>query len=320
MDISFVVIGYNEAACLSACLASIRNAKLKGIAYEIIYTDGGSADNSRAIARDRGADKILGGDQRRRAAENRNLGLTAAKGQFIQFVDGDMTLDADWPKAALAFLQAHPRAAAVCGLLKEVNPSTFYQALQIDWHQKTGEIAYCGGAALWRRDILEQIHGFPESIPYGEEPYLCWRVRNELGYQIFSLDHPMANHNLDYRGLVDYWQRSVRCGETYAEIAALCFATKDRLWLKETVSNLLWATLLMVALLLLIMGPFSARMTVAISLCLILFRKTLQWSRQGRPLGVSACYALHVYFSKLPLAWGEVRLFSRLLMRKAHSS
>ena len=43
---SFVVIGYNEAATLKACLESVKTANLDGFSWELIYVDGGSTDDS----------------------------------------------------------------------------------------------------------------------------------------------------------------------------------------------------------------------------------------------------------------------------------
>ena len=309
MDISFVVIGYNEAAFLKRCLLSIRNADLNGIKYELIYVDGGSQDNSCLIADSMNIDKRLGGEKRRKAAENRNLGMKAARGRFVQFVDGDMTLHPSWPATAINFLRSHSNVASVCGHLKEVNSTTFYKALQIDWAQAKGAVDFCGGAAMWRRDVLNKINGFPESVQYGEEPYLCWRIRNEFGYEIHFIDRIMADHNLDYSGFGDYWRRNVRCGQTYAEISTLCFSTKDRLWLRETISNFFWASLFIFALMLVLMASFPVREITGTLLLMVFFRKTVQFWRRGNSWMVSFRYATHVYFSKFPQAYGQLRWY-----------
>jgi glycosyltransferase involved in cell wall biosynthesis len=316
MDISFVVIGYNEAASLGACLASIRQADLGNLSWEVIYVDGGSRDHSRRIAETEGVHKLLGDEKRRRAAENRNLGIQHARGDFIQLLDGDMALAPDWPGSALDFFRATPDAAAVCGNLKETNPSLLFQALQIDWRQSPGEIAACGGAAMWRREVLLQAGGFPEFVTYGEEPYLCWRVRNELGKKIYYLDQLMAFHDLDYRGIGDYWQRNVRVGESYAEIAALCLDTTDKLWFKEAVLNLLWSIVYIFSALFLFFAPLPIRVLIVLVFFLVLSRKLLQLMTSGHPPAVSFMYTAHLYGSKLPIAWGECLWLWKSLIKK----
>jgi glycosyltransferase involved in cell wall biosynthesis len=316
MDISFIIIGYNESEHLKKCLASVQNADTEAIFTETIYVDGGSYDDSLEIARAAGVDKVLGGDKRRRAAENRNLGYQNSTGRYIQFIDGDMAMDPDWPKHAVSFLAAHGEAAAVCGKIEEMNRSAFYQAFQIDWSEREGEVASCGGSAMWRRDALEPVGGFPENVAYGEEPYLCWRVRNELGLKIHYLEYPMVAHNLNYSGFLDYWHRNVRCGETYAEIAHLCHDTPDRLWLKESISNLAWGAVLVFMLVFVLAAPPLLKAWAVIGICGILLRKTIQMRLRGETTLVSLGYAVHVYFSKLPLALGECIWLLRWLARR----
>lgn len=317
IDISFVIIGYNECENLQKCLASVQKANLEHLTYEIIYVDGGSQDNSIDIAREAGIDRILGGDRRRRAAENRNLGYKQSTGHFIQFIDGDMVMDPNWPMHAAAFLTSHEQTAVVCGKIKEANPSVFYQALQIDWSEEEGEIVTCGGSAMWRRDALDAVNGFPETVAYGEEPYLCWRVRNELGLTIYFLAHPMVDHDLNYSGFTDYWRRNVRCGETYAEIAHLCHDTADRLWFKESISNLAWGAVLLFVFLILLAAPPFLKIWMTIGLCAVLLRKAVQMRIRGETVFVSLGYAVHVYFSKLPLALGECIWLLRRLIKKS---
>lgn len=316
MDISFVVIGYNEAASLEACLASIRRAELGNLSYEVIYVDGGSLDNSRHIAEAAGVDMSLGGEKHRRAAENRNLGIQHARGEFVQLLDGDMALAPGWPGWALDFFRATPDAAAVCGNLKETNPSLLFQALQIDWQQSPGEVDACGGAAMWRRDVLLRAGGFPEFVTYGEEPYLCWRVRNELGYKIHFLNQPMAFHDLDYRGPGDYWRRNVRVGESYAEIASLCFRTDDKFWLKESILNFLWLVVYILSVLFLFFAPFPVRILIVLFFFLVVFRKFLRLLKSGFSAAVSSIYTAHLYGSKIPIACGEIRWLLKSLIKK----
>lgn len=305
MELSFVVIGYNESQHLSACLLSaLEGAKAHGAA-EVIYVDGGSTDDSLDLARAAGVDLVLGGEKRRRAAENRNLGLQAAQGQYIQFLDGDMVLFPEWPAAAQKILQERPKVAAVCGRIIERRTSAFYKALQIDWSDPEGEVLYCGGAALHRRDALLKAGGFPEEVAYGEEPLLCWRYRNAHGLKIYHLHEPMVLHDLAYRGFLDYWRRNVRVGRTYAEISGLLSSSQEPFWQRETRSSLRWGILLFLCLLLLLAGPWwEVRVAVLLFLALLLGRKTVQAWRAGNAPAVSLLYAGHTYFAKLGIAWG----------------
>ncbi|MCP4642018.1 MAG: glycosyltransferase [bacterium] len=307
LDISFVVIGFNEGETLEACLRSLHAADLGGRTSELIYVDGGSSDGSVDIAGAVGVDALLGGDRRRSAAENRNLGASAASGRYVQFVDGDMVLRPDWPSTAAAVLDERLEVAAVAGALEEANRSAFFRALQLDWAPTTGDVAYCGGAAMFRRGVLLEAGGFPEDVEYGEEPYLCWRIRNELGGAIHQLEAVMADHDLGFRGFGDYWRRSVRTGATYAEIAHRCRGTNDPLWRGDCISNAVWTLVIAVGLALLAVGPMPVRVAATGAALLVLARKAIQVVRWGHGPKVAALYALHTYFVKLPLAYGQLR-------------
>lgn len=313
VDVSFVAIGYNEARTLGPCLESLRRAAPAGSACEFIYVDAGSRDASLEVAQAAGLDRILGGERRRRASENRNLGLQVARGEFVQFVDGDMVLAPDWAQAARDFLGGHPDVAAVCGNLVEAGQGLLFRVLEIDWMPREGPIRHCGGAAMYRREALDRLGGFPEDLPYGEEPYLCWRIRNELGMKIYQLNRTMADHDLGFRGWRDYWRRSVRCGATYAEIANRCRRSADRLWFREAVTNAAWAVALVAGVAALVLGPWPLRAAVLAAGLAVVARKTFQTARRGYSVGVALLYALHSYLAKLPIAWGECRwAFQRL--------
>ncbi len=316
MDISFVVIGYNERATLGDCLKSVQNADLEGIAYELLYVDGGSEDGSIEVALKSGVHRILGGDKRRSAAENRNLGLKATQGRYVQFLDGDMVMEPAWPRKAADFLDKNASAGTVCGKVTERNSSLLYQAMQIDWELTGGAIRHCGGAALWRREVLEKINGFPENIAYGEEPFLCWRVRNELGLNIYYLNRPMVVHDLGFTSVKAYVTRSVRCGETYMEVSALCRNSHDPLWLKETRINFIWSGFLiaMTVVSVFSLGWISA--AAALTLLSIIVRKSVQMFQKGKTMGISLLYALHVYLSKIIICVGQCRW---LLKRKSRN-
>jgi glycosyltransferase involved in cell wall biosynthesis len=310
IDLSFVVIGLNEAAHLPACLASIHVAHLEGLSWEIIYADGGSTDESVEIAQAAGA-QILDGPGRRRAATNRNRGAEQARGEFIQFLDGDMILDPQWPRAALDFLRGHPDSAAVCGVLRETRSDLFHRAMQLDWEQPEGEVAFCGGAAMFRASAFRAAGGFPEDVAYGEEPLLCWRLRNDHSLRIHHLHRDMVRHDLAFRGFADYWRRCVRVGEAYGEISARLKHTADPLWRRETRTTLRWAAILLALLVAPLLLPGALAPIPPLLLLGVLARKALQAWRNGQPLPIAVLYALHLYVAKLPTAWGILRATRR---------
>ncbi len=304
---SIVVIGYNEADQLHDCLLSAAAARDAGQAGEIIYVDGGSTDESRTIAESYHVDAVLGGSVRRSAAVNRNVGWRHAQSPLIQFLDADMVLDRNWLTIASARLTADPDCAVVCGAINERRQSIWSRVFQLDWHRSPGPIAYCGGAALMRRAALDAVNGFPEDVAYGEEPLLCWRIRNDVGHTIEYLDASMVTHDLAFRGFKDYWQRCKRVGETQAAIATRCWHTPDPLWRRETLRTLFWVAAYVVVLVTLAAAPVAFKAAAVGAVGFVLLRKMAQSFGAGQSPVVASLYALHTYFAKIPIAIGMVR-------------
>jgi glycosyltransferase involved in cell wall biosynthesis len=307
VDLTIVVIGFNEEKSLGACLESCQRIRLDGVTSEIIYVDGGSTDASVSIAESFDIQVIADGETPRKAGENRNLGLHKAKGNYIQFVDGDMVMDPDWIMTAKKILDENLNVAAVFGRLEEVNQNVFYQALQIDWYHPVGEAPYCGGASLFRREPLLNIGGFPEDVAYGEEPYLCWRLRNEADQTIYHIHEVMARHDLAYAGFFDYWRRNIRVGETYAEIAQRCAKTSDPFWSKETRQQSVWGAGLVMFLVVFIFSPPLVKIGIGGFVALVVGRKIVQRIFSGTSIPVAIVYGVHTYLAKIGIAWGVFR-------------
>jgi glycosyltransferase involved in cell wall biosynthesis len=301
---SIVVIGFNEADRLRECLQSALAVRDAGHASEVIYVDGGSSDGSIEIAESCAVDDVLKSDVQRSAAANRNVGWRHARSDLIQFLDADMDLDPDWAALASKCLAVNQTCAAVCGEIQERQSTLWARVFELDWQRVPGAIAYCGGAALFRRSALETAGGFPEDVPYGEEPLLCWHIRNELGQTIEYVAAPMVTHDLAFRGFRDYWRRCKRVGETQALIAARCSRTSDPLWRGETIRGLVWPSFYVAAVAVLVFAPPAFSVVPVAAILFLLIRKSAQTFGKGQTAFVACAYAAHTYFAKIPIGLG----------------
>lgn len=240
--IDAVVIGRNEGARLSACLASLQDQVRR-----IVYVDSGSEDGSPALALDFGA-LVIDLDMARpfTAARARNAGLAALaadgiRADFVQFVDGDCTVDPGWIPAALSFMADHPEAAVVCGRRRERYPeaSVYNRLCDREWDTPPGRATACGGDALMRFAPVLAVGGYREDLIAGEEPELCLRLAR-AGGQIWRITDEMTLHDAAITRFGQWWQRSRRAGHAYAEGAALHGGGPERHWRHETRRALLW--------------------------------------------------------------------------------
>src|ERR1700722_4284997 len=101
-----VVIGRNEGERLRRCLSSIADSRAK-----IVYVDSGSTDESVALARAMNVEVVeLDLSVPFTAARARNEGFTRLTDrddsiEYVQFVDGDCELAADWLSNAAAAIE-----------------------------------------------------------------------------------------------------------------------------------------------------------------------------------------------------------------------
>jgi GT2 family glycosyltransferase len=214
-DVGVVVIGRNEGERLRRCLESVSR-----VAATVVYVDSGSSDGSVALARSFGVDVLeLDLSTPFCAARARNEGCARLLSsnsnlKFIQFVDGDCEIIGDWLSVAAGTLKKNPEMAIVAGYLHERYPErSIYNRLgNLEWNfSSPGEVESVGGIFMIKKEVFEDIGGFDDSIPAGEEPELCSRIRKR-SWKIQRLGHKMAWHDLAMTHFSQWWMRMIRYG------------------------------------------------------------------------------------------------------------
>lgn len=176
--LSVIVPVYNVERYLPSCLDSI--ARLGGVEWEAVLVDDGSTDSSGDIC-----DGYAARDSRFRVIHQsnagvsaaRNAGLDAARGEWIWFVDGDDTVNADSMPAACQWLCQHPSVDYVmfnfqrfndgeeisCDTLSCISSSASAERLPVYGEKTKNDFLLkhlCAYHCLlcYRRDIIER-HG-----------------------------------------------------------------------------------------------------------------------------------------------------------------
>ncbi|MEI7899618.1 MAG: glycosyltransferase [bacterium] len=102
VSVSFVIPTLNSAKTLEACLGAILAQRLARTEYEIVVADAGSTDETVALARRLGVDKIVGNPLKTGEA-GKTAGIQAAAGELIALVDSDNILpDEHWLEQMIA--------------------------------------------------------------------------------------------------------------------------------------------------------------------------------------------------------------------------
>lgn len=300
-----VAIGRNEGERLHECLQSL------SAAAAVVYVDSGSTDGSVQRARGLGA-QVLELDMsvpftaaRARNAGYRHLREVEPNLPYVQFIDGDCTMELRWPENALAYLASHPEVAAVCGQLRERYPdaSIYNWLCSIEWSRPTGEVEACGGNVMMRTGILESVGGYRNDFIAGEDTELCLRLR-AAGWRIWQLDTEMAFHDAGMTRFRQWWRRSVRTGYFYAQGASLHGAQPWRFYVWESRRAWLWGLLLPLACLTISTVCWPMGLAAWLAYPLQVLRQTLL--RSGPP-NERATLAFFQTLSRFPEVLGQMK-------------
>ncbi len=212
--VAAVVVNYNAARHLGACVASLAN---NGVEVTVVV-DNGSVDDSQAVARAGGALWLdAGANLGYGRAANLGAGVDAvAAAPYLLVCNPDVELAGGSVAALAAALAADPGLGAVGpavrnpdgslypsartfpdlldalghGLLGSVAPwNRFTRRYRLlDWdHRDAAHVDWVSGSCfLVRREAWDQVRGFdPSYFMYMEDVDLCWRLGKEgwgIGY------------------------------------------------------------------------------------------------------------------------------------------
>ena len=312
--VGIVVIGRNEGQRLVACLDS-----LDGAGAAVVYVDSGSTDDSIEMARARGVEVVeLDMTRPFTAARARNAGFERLHNRYpdvslVQFVDGDCVIAAGWLEYASDYLDTHPDFAIVCGRRKEMHPdrSLYNRLCDAEWNSPIGESEACGGDFMIQASAFESVDGFNAGLIAGEEPEMCFRLRNE-GWRIYRADRLMTHHDAAMNRFSQWLRRTQRSGYAYAARSALHRHVPGGLCRRENLRIAFWAAVLPLLILIgvVVFSPWWGLLLLAYPLQ---YCRLWQWARQAHPETPAAQYAFFLVLGKWPEFSGQVLFLSRWL-------
>jgi glycosyltransferase involved in cell wall biosynthesis len=203
-ELSVVLISKNQAWSIVRLMESVVRETASVPSKEIILIDSASTDETVELA---GAYPIrilrLKRGQPLSPAIGRCIGYKQAQGEYVLFLDGDTELVEGWVTHALRVMRETPSVGAVTGhvinlptaAVKEPVPllrkTQMRAPRDVLWGSYGG-----GGAAMYRRTVLEEVGTFNPYLNSDEEPELGLRIRH-AGYRILELDYPIVRHYND---------------------------------------------------------------------------------------------------------------------------
>ena len=173
--ISFIVIGKNEGWKLKLCFDSILNVVQKDEinAYEVVYVDSRSSDDSIALAKTYPNIRVFLVTGECNAGVGRNIGAKEALGNILFFIDGDMELQPNFLKNVLCDNEKRLVYPFISGLHLDMlyDASWKFRYSQLENHPPCDEIwmITTGGLFMVERKYWEELGGIDTRLRANED-------------------------------------------------------------------------------------------------------------------------------------------------------
>ncbi len=198
--VSIVVPVFNAALTIERCLRSIEAQSYPN--WEAIFIDDASTDDGaeRVAAQNHPRIRLIRLPVNCGPSQARNLGIAAAKGELVAFLDADDEWLPEKLARQVAVFAADPRLALViCDLGVTTvaggeGRSVYDRQAPVSgteaWKTLLASSFIATSAVLTRRDLLERVGGFAPDLAIGEDQDLFIRLAREGG--LFALPERLA--------------------------------------------------------------------------------------------------------------------------------
>ena len=217
---SVIIPNWNGLDLLRPCLDSLRRQTCRD--HEVIVVDNASSDRSVAVVRSEYPEvRVVALDANLGFSGGCNAGIRAAQGDVLVMLNNDTETAPTWLEALVDALDRHPEAGSAAsrimlydrrdhlhsaGDLYRVDGTADSRGVWqpydgiIEGDEETHVFGACGGAAAYRRRMLDQVGHFEEAFfMYCEDVDLNWRAQL-AGWKCVYVPDAVVYHHLSATG------------------------------------------------------------------------------------------------------------------------
>jgi GT2 family glycosyltransferase len=217
-EISVVVINWNGKHYLGPCLEALR--RQSGVDFEVIVVDNGSEDGSQDFVekeytgREAFPVRLIRNERNLGFCAANNRGFAASRSPFVAILNNDTEVEPGWLSSLRESFRGRPEIGmAACKILVYENPKKIDKVGHVIYPdgqncgRGTGEIDHGqydrqeeilwpdGCAAMFRREMLDQIGGFDEDFfIFGDDAELGMRARI-AGWRCLYVPQAVVRHH-----------------------------------------------------------------------------------------------------------------------------
>jgi GT2 family glycosyltransferase len=212
--VAVVIPNWNGRRFLATCFDSLRAQQFQD--FEVVLVDNGSHDDSVTFAREQYPEvRVVTLEKNQGFAAAVNRGIEASASEYVALLNNDTEADPHWLGGLVGALEADPMAASAAAKMRDYEGARrgrlygLGQALTPDgcphrigagerdrgqWDGVREVFGACGGAALYRRSVLEEIGLLDEAFfAYMEDDDWAFRARL-AGYRCLAAPSAVVYH------------------------------------------------------------------------------------------------------------------------------
>jgi GT2 family glycosyltransferase len=215
---SIIIPHYNGKQHLETCLGSLRRQMVTD--FEVLLVDNGSTDGSQAYTRAEFPEvRLIELGRNQGFTGACNAGFAAATSPILILLNNDTETDPHWLENLLDAFDRHPEVGSIASRMMLFDRRDHFHTagdlVRLDgtpgnrgvWQKDEGQydneeyvFSACGGAAAYRREVLEQVGYLDDAYFFScEDVDLGWRI-NLAGWRVLYLPTAIVYHKLKATG------------------------------------------------------------------------------------------------------------------------
>lgn len=215
---SIIIPHYNGQQHLETCLGSLRRQTVND--FEVLLVDNGSTDGSQAYLRAEFPEvRLIELGRNFGFTGACNAGFAAATSPILILLNNDTETDPRWLENILDAFDRHPEVGSIASRMMLFDRRDHFHTagdfVRLDgtpgnrgvWQKDEGQydneeyvFSACGGAAAYRREVLEQVGYLDDAYFFScEDVDLGWRI-NLAGWRVLYLPAAIVYHKLKATG------------------------------------------------------------------------------------------------------------------------
>jgi GT2 family glycosyltransferase len=215
---SIIIPHYNGQQHLETCLGSLRRQTCTD--FEVLLVDNGSTDGTQAYVRAEFPEVQLIELGRNHGFTGAcNVGFAAATSPILILLNNDTETHPHWLENILDGFERHPEVGSIASRMMLFDRRDHFHTagdfVRLDglpgnrgvWQKDEGQyddeeyvFSACGGAAAYRREVLEQVGYLDDAYFFScEDVDLGWRI-NLAGWRVLYLPTAIVYHKLKATG------------------------------------------------------------------------------------------------------------------------